>query len=80
MTAFRKSVRLLERHYKALLPECKLVNMLSHPILFPYPMSFTSFNDNSKTLFNYTEQLEEDGGQSKRHIFLGLLLMDVLML
>jgi hypothetical protein len=73
MAAFRKSVRSLERYYKALLPECELVNTLSHPILFPYPTSFTSLDDNRKISFNYTEQLEEDGGQSKRLIFFGTL-------
>ncbi|KAG1853978.1 hypothetical protein F4604DRAFT_1591359 [Suillus subluteus] len=73
MAAFRKAVKLLERYYETLPPESELTNTLSHPILFPYPTSFTSLDDGSKIYFKYTEQLDEDGGMSKRLIFFGTL-------
>ncbi|KIK77136.1 hypothetical protein PAXRUDRAFT_835096 [Paxillus rubicundulus Ve08.2h10] len=72
MAAFRKAVRSLKKYYEAL-PGSGLTNTLSHPMLFPYPTSFTSLDDNKKTSFNYTEQLAEDGAKSKRLIFFGTL-------
>ncbi|KAG2061011.1 hypothetical protein BDR06DRAFT_979255 [Suillus hirtellus] len=73
MAAFCTAVRSLERYYEMLPPESELCNRLSHPILFPYPTSFISLNDNSKKNFNYTEHLEEDEGKLKRLIFFGTL-------
>lgn len=73
MAAFRIAVRSLERYYETLPPESELRNTLYHPILFPYPTSFTSLDENSKTFFSYTEHLEEDKGRSKRLIFFGTL-------
>jgi serine/threonine protein kinase len=73
MGAFRNAVRSLERYYETLPPESELVNTLGHPILFPYPTSFTSIEDNGKTSFIYTGHLEEDEGKPKRLIFFGTL-------
>ncbi|KAG2065397.1 hypothetical protein BDR04DRAFT_1108553 [Suillus decipiens] len=72
MAAFRKAVRSLKGYYETLPPESELTNMLSHPIPFPYPTSFTSLDDSSETCFKYTGQLNEDGA-SKRLIFFGIL-------
>lgn len=72
MAAFRNAVRSLKEYYKAL-PKSGLINTLSHPILFPYPTTFKSLDDDKPTSFNYTEQLDEDGGKSKRLIFFGTL-------
>ncbi|KAG2335614.1 hypothetical protein BDR05DRAFT_971585 [Suillus weaverae] len=73
MAAFRKAVRSLAKYYETLPLESELANTSSHPILFPYPTSFTSLDDNSKTCFDYTEQLDEDEGKPKRLIFFGTL-------
>jgi serine/threonine protein kinase len=73
MAAFRTAVRSLERYYETLPPESELGNRFSHPMLFPYPTSFISLDDNSKKNFNYTEHLDQDEGKPKRLIFFGTL-------
>jgi serine/threonine protein kinase len=73
MAAFRKAVISLNRFYETLPHESELANMRSHRIIFPYPTSFTSLDDNSNKTFNYTGHLEEDGGKPKRLIFFGTL-------
>ncbi|KAG2090483.1 uncharacterized protein F5147DRAFT_748223 [Suillus discolor] len=60
MAAFSKAVRSLEKYYETLPPESKLANTLYHSIIFPYPTTFTSLDENSTTVFSYTEHLEEE--------------------
>lgn len=73
MAAFRNAVRNLQRHYETLPSDSELVSKLSHPTIFPYPISFTSLDDNSTIVFEYSEHLDEHGGKSKRLIFFGTL-------
>ncbi|KAG1859460.1 hypothetical protein C8R48DRAFT_748604 [Suillus tomentosus] len=69
IATFHIAVRSLERYHEMLPPESKLCNTLYYPILFPYLRSFTSIDEKCKTVFSYTEHLEEDEGRSKRLIF-----------
>jgi Lipopolysaccharide kinase (Kdo/WaaP) family len=71
MAAFRKAVKSLERYYESLPPESERAKHLYPRSIFPYPTSFTSLDTRSETVFSYTDQLEEDEGQSKRLIFFG---------
>ncbi|KAG1812983.1 hypothetical protein EV424DRAFT_1473521 [Suillus variegatus] len=71
MAAF--CLKSLKRYNKTLPSESALANNIYQHLVFPYPTSFTSMDTRSKTVFSYTDQLEEDEGQLKRLIYFGTI-------
>ncbi|KAG6327248.1 hypothetical protein ID866_11841, partial [Astraeus odoratus] len=65
--AFKKAAHTLEEYYKNLLT-CDSVSIMRYPQLFPYPMHFSSLQDNERHDFAFLSQPYQD-----RLIFFGIL-------